>query len=153
MVTFGEFPMWCFTNGSAYCSSQNRQFLLQPSLVPRPALFLVKRKTQRSWYLFSCAWRQGQKGGRKDLIEHGSEQLRYQVTYHTYLASRRQQLPKHWTCSWLNNMWKTLLLHSEFWAICRLCHPHMRKDTRTLFHTASDKSWVGPGNKAIATTS
>ena len=30
------------------------------------------------------------KGGRKDLIEHGSEQqeeLRYQVTYHAYLAS------------------------------------------------------------------
>jgi len=31
---------------------------------------------------------------------------------------------------------------------------HMRKDTRLfpLFNTASDKSWAGPGNKAMTST-
>ena len=45
------------------------------TLVPRPPPFSIARRTRiRDWYLSSHAWRQGGK------------QLRYQVTYHTYLS-------------------------------------------------------------------
>ena len=62
------------------------------SLVPSPCRFWLHEESEGPG-IFSHVHDVRWKGGRKDLIEHGSEQqeeLRYQVTYHMYmyLASR-----------------------------------------------------------------
>ena len=78
----------------------------------------------------------------------GSEELRYQVTYHMYLSSKG---PLSYTPGIeLNNTRKFSFF---IFSVCRLRHVHMRKHTRLspLFRTASNKNLrlgKGLGNEA-----
>jgi len=71
------------------------------------------------------------------------EELRYQVTYHMYIASRGRLLytsSVELVVGWAIH--ETLLFR---YVICRIRHAHMRNDTRfsPLFCTASDKKLGG----------
>ena len=53
---------------------------------------------------------------------------------------------------WLNNTWNSLLCSEFFFAICRLCHAHMRKDPRLslLSHTANVEKLGGVWEQAYS---
>ena len=77
-------------------------------------------------------------------VHWGSEQqeeLRYQVTCNTYLASGGQLL---YALS-VEQYVKLRFFVLNFLAICQLHHSHIRKDTRLslLFHTASNEKRGG----------
>ena len=126
---------------------------------PGPAQLSVTSctvKWERAWYLFSHEWRQYRKGGRKGLIVRGRalgaeqrKEPRYQVAYHTYLASGRwlSYTPSvERVVSW--KYAKCSLLVQQIFTIFWLRHAHVRKDTRLspLFRTASNgklgRAWV-----------
>ena len=74
---------------------------------------------------------------------------RYQVTYHTYIASGGRLLytPSfERVVSWRYTKHSLLIL--QIFAIFRLCHAHVRKDTRFSVLQVTE-SWAGPGNEAI----
>ena len=80
------------------------------------------------------------------------EALRYKVTYHTHVASRgwRSYTPSvESVVGWA--LCKTWLFILKFFAICRLHHAYVRKDTRLsqLSIRQVTKSCVEPGNGAV----
>ena len=121
------------------------------SLVPRPVPFLVAQ-TQLLLYFLTCMTSMVErwlKGLNWTWVHWGSEQreLRYQVSYHTYVASWGSllhtpsiELVVGWT---IRETFCVFVLN--ILAICRLRHVHVRKDTRVslLFRTASDKKLGG----------
>jgi len=76
------------------------------------------------------------------IVSEQKEEIRYQVTYHTYLVSRgNYHTYKCWNCIWSNNMQSLVIWLQNFSPFVNLHHAHVRKDTRlsSLFCTASDK--------------
>ena len=116
-------------------------------------------KWERAWYLFSHEWRQDRKGGRKGLIVSGHTGPRTAKrakvpgslpAYHTYLASGRRMsytLSIERVVGW--KYAKRTLLVWQIYAIFRLCHAHVRKDTRLslLFRNASDRKMLTSTNQ------
>ena len=103
-----------FSKISALCCITAR---VGHSLVPRPAPFSVAWRAWTAWYPSSRVtsrvkrWKKGLNWAWAHWGSEQQEELRYQVTYHTYLASGG-----HWTCSWLDNMWNFAFC-SEFFSI------------------------------------
>ena len=113
-----------------------------------------------NWYLFSREWRQDTKDGRKGLIVHGhtgppkqQKEPRYQVTYHTFLASGSNSLI-HQSFSHFNN---TQSAACSFWKFCHfpitscLHDAHMRKDTMQTLHTANHGKMGGAWEQGYST--
>ena len=83
------------------------------------------------------------------------EQLRYQVTYHMYVAIGGTTVihTEHWTCSWLKNTWN---FASLFWIFLPFVDYTMLKwekipGSPRFSILQATKNWTGPENEARKT--
>ena len=122
------------------------------------SLTFSMEKRERAWYLFSCDRCQDRKDGRKVSSVSGAlgpdqwNKPRYQVTYHTYLASGRQ-------LSYTSSVERVVRWNMRN-APCKFCRFSPFFDcimimwekipvSSCFFVLQAKESWAGPGNEGV----